>query len=232
VSSREQGNIWPVISVAGGAFFVLVIMPLILHRERNARMATVEPQVTIGDAGNNSTTGANRAMYRWPDSEVPRTAERLRDVTAIAIASSSYVAEAAMRGHVPANDAEVMSEIARRQLIPNQWLTDKPNILQTAHATIHFRYSRTNLEVEVISAPVERTDGPAMLIRIPDRENIGVSARYFESVQLDGILYPSPFAPIPQIIASGWQPRPFKQTQIPDEQRAQLEAWAKTAASK
>ena len=80
--------------------------------------------------------------------------------------------------------------------------------------------------------PNERKDGPAMLIRIPDPENTGVGPRYFESMQLDGIVYPGPFAPIAQIIAAGWQPRLFKQSQIPDEQRAQLEQWVKNTIAK
>ena len=80
--------------------------------------------------------------------------------------------------------------------------------------------------------PNERKDGPAMLIRIPDTENTGVGPRYFESMQLDGIVYPSAFAPIAQVIASGWQPRLFKQSQIPDEQRAQLEQWVKNTIAK
>ena len=78
----------------------------------------------------------------------------------------------------------------------------------------------------------ESGDGPAILIRIPDQENASVGPRYFESMQLDGIVYPAPFTPIPEIIASGWQPRLFKQTQIPDDQRAQLEQWAQNAARK
>jgi hypothetical protein len=49
-------------------------------------------------------------------------------------------------------------------------------------------------------------------------------------MQLDGIVYPRPFESIADIIASGWQPRLFKQTQITDADRAQLEQWAKTAA--
>jgi hypothetical protein len=65
-------------------------------------------------------------------------------------------------------------------------------------------------------------------MRIPDSENVGVGARYFESMQLDGIIYPEPFAPVPQIIASGWQPRLFKQTPIADAERTQLERWSKT----
>ena len=86
--------------------------------------------------------------------------------------------------------------------------------------------------IEVISAPQDHNDGPAILIRLPDLENTDVGARYFESMQLDGIAYPAPFAPIAEIIASGWQPRLFKQTQIPDEQRAQLEQWAANVTSK
>jgi hypothetical protein len=34
MKSRERGNIWPVISVAAGAFFVLVIVPLATPNER------------------------------------------------------------------------------------------------------------------------------------------------------------------------------------------------------
>ena len=100
------------------------------------------------------------------------------------------------------------------------------------HATVHLRYLPTELSVELISVPKERNDGPAILIRIPDSENPSVGIRYFESMQLDGIVYPPPFAPIAQIIASGWQPRAFKETQIPDEQRLQLEQWSKTMALK
>jgi len=86
--------------------------------------------------------------------------------------------------------------------------------------------------VEVISVPHDRRDGPAILIRLPDLENTRVGARYFESIQLDGIVYPAPFAPIAEIIASGWQPRLFTQNQIPDEQRAQLEQWPNTVSPK
>jgi hypothetical protein len=51
-------------------------------------------------------------------------------------------------------------------------------------------------------------------------------------MQLDGVVYPSPFAPIAQVIASGWQPRLFKQSQIPEGQRAQLEQWLTNTIAK
>ncbi len=230
--SREQGNIWPLVSVAGGALLVLVVVPLAIQRHGGSRMATVDAQVTIGDTGSGSSVDRGNTVYRWPDSEVPRTADRLRDATAVAIAASTSVVEGSLRGRIPRDAKELISYITQRQLIPTEWLTSEAGVLQAPHGSIHLRYSATDLMVEVISAPRDRKDGPAILIRLPDLENTRVGARYFESMQLDGIVYPAPFAPIAEIIASGWQPRLFKQTQIPDDQRAQLEQWAGSVSRK
>jgi hypothetical protein len=229
---RERGNIWPVISVAIGAVFVLVIVTLIIERERSGRMATVEAQVSIGDAGSVQNSASGVPKYRWPDSEVPRTAERLRDVTGVAIAAAAYLVEGSMNGHTPRDADEIITGITRRNLIPKQWLTNQVGVLRTKHATIHLRYSPRKLSVELVSLPNGREDGPAILIRVPDGENTGVGTRYFESMQLDGIVYPEPFAPIAVIIASGWQPRLYKQTQIADSNRAQLEQWARKTSRK
>jgi hypothetical protein len=149
-------------------------------------------------------------------------------VTAVAIAASTSVIEGSLRGKIPRDAKELVAYIAQRELIPAEWLTSEPDVLQAPHGAIHVRYSAEELMVEVISVPLDRRDGPAILIRLPDLENSGVGARYFESVQLDGIVYPAPFAPIAEIIASGWQPRLFKQTQIPDDQRAHIEQWARS----
>lgn len=232
MSKRERGNIWPVVSVAVGAFLLLAIVPLILHSQKSSELATVDAQVTIGDGGSDSVANPNNPTYRWPDSEVPRTAERLRDLTAVAIAAASNIAEGAIHRQPPRNAGEIVNRIAQRQLIPATWMTDQPGVLRTPQSTIHIRYAPQTISLEVISVPNERRDGPAMLIRIPDPENTTLGPRYFESMQLDGIVYPNPFIPIAQIIASGWQPRPFKQTQIPDEQRAQLEQWLTNTITK
>lgn len=226
--SREQGNIWPIIAVAGAAVLVLVVVPHAIQRQGGSRMATVDAQVSIGDTGSGSSLNSGSHVRRWPDSEVPRTAERLRDVTAVAIAASANVIEGSLRGRIPRDANELVSFIAQRQLIPGEWLTAEAGVLQTVRGTIHLRYSPKELMVEVISVPKDRRDGPAILIRLPDQENTRVGARYFESMQLDGIVYPAPFAPMTDVIRSGWQPRAFKQTQISDEQRAQLEEWARS----
>lgn len=46
----------------------------------------------------------------------------------------------------------------------------------------------------------------------PDNENTAVGPRFFESMHVDGILYPNPFSPIPEIISTGWREPLFKQT--------------------
>ena len=76
--SREHGNIWPLVSVAGGAILVLVVVPLAIQRLGGSRMATVDAHVTIGDTASGSSIAESRSSYRWPDSEVPRTAETAR----------------------------------------------------------------------------------------------------------------------------------------------------------
>jgi len=230
--SREQGNIWPIVSVAGVAVLVLVVVPLAIQRSGSDRMASVDARVTIGDTGSGSSGSGSHSLYRWPDSEVPRTAERLRDVTAVAIAACTSVIEGSLRGRIPRDARELVAHIARRQLIPAEWLTSEPGVLQAPHGSIQVCYSPHELMVEVVSVPRDRKDGPAILIRLPDLENTRVGARYFESMQLDGIVYPAPFAPVAEIIATGWQPRLFRQAQIPDDQRAQLEQWASTASRK
>jgi len=230
--SRDHANIWPLVSVAGGALLVFVVLPLAIQRLGGGRMATVDADVTIGDTGSGSSVPRRDAVFHWPDSEVPRTAERLRDVTAVAIAASTSVVEGSLRGRVPRDAGELVAYVAQRQLIPSEWLTSEPGVLQTSRGTIHLRYSPKDLMVEVISVPQDRNDGPAILIRLPDQENTGVGTRFFESMQLDGIVYPAPFTPIAEIIALGWQPRLFKQTQIPDDLRAQLAQWASTATRK
>lgn len=211
---RERGNIWPVICVIAVALLVLILPLVIRHRQASGRMATVDAQVSIADGRNDPASSRDPPAYRWPDSEVPRTAERLRDVTAVAIAASTYVAEGAMTGQTPHDAREIALGIAKRQLIPPEWLTNQSGVLQTAHGTLHLRYSPNDLSVEVVSVPSGRSDGPAMLIRIPDNENTAVGSRYFESRQLDGTVYPSPFAPIPEIIRAGWRARIFKQSQL------------------
>ena len=226
---RERGNIWPVVAVAAAALCVLVIVPLIVERQKAGRMATVDAHVSIGDGGVSGDQASATRNYRWPNGEVPRTAERLRDVTGVTIAAATFLVEESLHRRMPQDADEILTGIGRRRLIPNEWRTDQPGVLRTPHATIHLRYAPRSLTVELISVPNERVDGPAILIRIPDSENTAVGTRYFESMQLDGIVYPRPFAPIADIIASGWQPRLFKQSQIADSDRAQLEQWAKAA---
>jgi hypothetical protein len=226
---RERGKIWPIMLVAFAAISVLVIVPLISQRHNASHMAAVDAYVSIGDAGASTNGDPSVANYRWPNSEVPRTAERLRDVTGVAIAATTYMIDGSLSGHVPRNAEDVIVGITRRGLLPSEWHTDQAGVLRTPHATVYLRSSSQNLSVEVISVPNEPLDGPGILIRIPDTENTTVGSRYFESMQLDGVVYPRPFAPIAEIIASGWQPRLFEQTQIADADRAQLEQWAKQA---
>jgi hypothetical protein len=75
--ARERGNILPVVCVIAVAAVVLLVQVIIRHRQASARLATVDAQVTIGDPKIDANSKGDEIMYRWPDSEVPRTAERV-----------------------------------------------------------------------------------------------------------------------------------------------------------
>src|SRR5689334_10731157 len=98
---RERGSIWPVIAVAGTALCVLVIVPLIIERQKAGRMATVDAHVAIGDGDESTDQASTGSSYRWPNGEVPRTAERLRDVTGVTIATATFLVEESLHGRMP-----------------------------------------------------------------------------------------------------------------------------------
>src|ERR1041385_5917684 len=128
-SMREGGNIWPIIAVAVAALCVLVIVPLLIERQKAGRMATVDAHVSIGDGEVSDDQASAASNYRWPNGEVPRTAERLRDVTAVGIAAATCLVEESLHGHLPQDADEIITRIDQRKLIANQWRTDQPGVL-------------------------------------------------------------------------------------------------------
>src|SRR5688572_15499957 len=125
---RERGKIWPIVLVVTAATCVFVVVPLIIQRQKASQLATVEAFVSIGDAVARAKPASSVANYGWPNSEVPRTAERLRDVTAVSIAAATNVVEGSLSGHTPRTAEEIIVNISRRGLIPNEWRTDQPGL--------------------------------------------------------------------------------------------------------
>src|SRR4051794_13881028 len=120
---RERGNIWPVIVVIGAALCVLVIVPLFIERQKAGRMATVDAHVSIGDGEVSDSETSAASNYRWPNGEVPRTAERLRDVTTVAIAAATFLVEESLHGHIPRDADEIITCVDQQKLIANEWRT-------------------------------------------------------------------------------------------------------------
>src|SRR6185295_18148484 len=118
---RQRGNIWPVIVVVAAALCVLVIVPLLIERQKAGRMATVDAHVSIGDGEVSDDQASAASKYRWPNGEVPRTAERLRDVTAVAIAAATFLVEESLHGRIPTYADDLLTGLGRRSLIPNEW---------------------------------------------------------------------------------------------------------------
>src|SRR5437016_13843298 len=93
---RERGNIWPIICVVTVALLVLVLPLVVRHRQTNGRMATVDAQVSIGDASSDPISNHDPPAYRWPEGEETRTAERLEEVAADGIPPGTSVVQGAL----------------------------------------------------------------------------------------------------------------------------------------
>src|SRR4026209_1151946 len=127
---RERGNIWPIIVVIAAALCVLVIVPLFIERQKAGRMATVDAYVSIGDGEVSDGLASAASNYRWANGEVPRTAERLRDITAVALAAATYLLEESIHGSIPRDADEIISRVDQRKLIASEWRTDEPGVLR------------------------------------------------------------------------------------------------------
>src|SRR5688572_33480690 len=108
---RERGKIWPIVLVVVVAVCVFVVVPLIIQRQNAGHLAAVHAYVSIGDAESGAKHEPSVPNHRWPNSEVPRTAERLRDVTGVSIAAATYVIEGSLSGRVPRSPEEIIGGI-------------------------------------------------------------------------------------------------------------------------
>ena len=168
------------------------------------------------------------------DGEVYRTEGRLREASAVVIAASlSGVARSTERRPVRTVD-ELLEEIAARGLLPpGVELVRERHLLVSEHSTIHVRFRPDPFGIEVVSLGRERTDGPGLLLRVPD-ENAPSQAgrqRYFYSFRLENITVPEAFGNASAIEAAGWQVD-YVDAQLPEGAAPeQLATWARQLPS-
>jgi hypothetical protein len=141
------------------------------------------------------------------DGEVATTAKRLQEATAAATAAGFLIAEELASNRAPANSEQLVSALLQRGMLKDFSKGQEAGSLVTPAGAIALRYRRTPIGVEVVSVGRNREAGPAILIRVPNNEQINESGIWMLG-SLDEVDIPRPFAPEAELVALGWRPDP------------------------
>ena len=212
---------------AAALILTITLANLLAHRN----VPSVDPTVTIV-RGYNDDSSNQRSTQIAPnlpdDGEVYRTAERLREASAVALAAGLYVAGEQVNRRYPQSVDSVIAGVRSAGLLPPGITVDGRAMLLSRFATVLLRFRPDPLAIEVIDIPHSREDGPALMVRIPGLGPQGERGSVFIADRLGDINLPSPFASISNCVRTGWIDQPINQADTPQEQQQQLRAWLAT----
>ena len=190
---------------------------------------SVEPTVSIDPSQTEGPSNVRTASApaRLPDDgEVYRTADRLREASALALAVTLYAASEESTGdHSAYRVDSIVGALRSRGLLPPGITSDAPAMLRSDLSTLQLRFRPYPLAIEVISFAQSRNDGPALMVRLPGSGSDNDRGSVLFAEHLGDITAPAPFASLPDCIRAGWIDQPINQTDTPHEQEEQLRAW-------
>jgi len=223
--------------VTGAAGTIVLLLLLGGGYLRRAFVERLNPRITIDErsAADRIRSTRNERDARTSnvifDGEVYRTETRLREASALAIATSLYgIRTIAERRPVTSVNA-LIAGVAERNLTP-PGLAVVPNeaAFASAHATLYVRFRPQPFGVEILSISRERTDGASLLVRVPDREDAERSSaerqlHFYQAMRLGDVRVPPPFALPSEIQAHGWTIETMRASLPADADPQQLTVW-------
>jgi hypothetical protein len=188
------------------------------------RTGTIDARVRLQDNQLREITERQRqqqvgAFNAIIEGEVSRTEERIREATALATAASLFAASESLNRRTPTSVTTLLSSLNRVGLMPpGVRLLNTQGDVACSHGKFFVRYRPEPLGVEVVSLGEVRLDGPALLVRVPDRGISGTNeegAGLYLASRLDEITVPSPFASEAEVVALGFAPEPLRAAKLP-----------------
>ena len=202
--------------IVGLTAALVIIVPFAIPVSFSAKTTTVDPRVTLDRAkplsAASRATGARQPeiISAW-DGEVSRTADRIGEATALAMAASLYAATEQLKGRAPRTVGNLLAGLAAQNLLPpGLAFTQTEGTLASAYGSLSVRYRPAPLGIEVGALGREPADGPALMVRVPDEAAEKGEARLYIANRLDGVRIPAPFASAAEVIALGWSPEPLR----------------------
>ena len=192
---------------------------------------SVDPTVSIerSQRDESLTPQTAGAMTNLPDDgEVYRTADRLREASALALAAALRAAIEQANGRPVHSADQLIVGIQSAGLLPPGTATDGATKLRSKSSSLLIRFRPEPLAVEILSLPRSRDDGPALMVRIPSLGDDRDHGSLFIAERLGEIAPPAPFASLPDCVRAGWIDQSFNLADVPEAQWQQLLNWLAT----
>jgi len=152
-----------------------------------------------------------RVVVTAMDGEVARTADRVAEAQAVAIATSLYAASEQIKGRTPRTANDLLAGVAAQNLLPpGLTLTPGEGMMVSAHSNLFVRYRPVPLAIEVLALGQEPRDGPALLVRVPDDSMRDSGASLFMATRIRDVNVPPAFSPAAEVISAGWSLEPHR----------------------
>ena len=196
---------------------------------------SVDPSISIerSQTEKASTARTGGPTAKLPDDgEVYRTADRLREASALALAATLYAATQEAERRSAGNVDSIISALGSLELLPPGITPGPPRMLLSDLSTIQLRFRPQPLALEVLSFPRAASDGPALLVRLPGSGNDGDRDSIFFAERLGEVSPPAPFASTLECVRAGWIDQPIHQIGTPEEQQQELRGWLTSRLSR
>ena len=205
------------LTVVGATAILVVASSVVANHFLGISTRTIDPRVTMeggratGEHALRESQARRKVVVTAIDGEVSRTADRVSEAEAVALAVSLYAATEQLKGRTPRTADDLISGVAAQNLLPpGLTLTKAEGAIASDHGNLFVRYRPTPLGVEVVALGREMRDGPAILVRVPDENAKGGGVGLFMATRLNDVSVPPAFTPAAEVISAGWSPEPLR----------------------
>ncbi|HKR15325.1 MAG TPA: hypothetical protein VJT15_24885 [Pyrinomonadaceae bacterium] len=209
-----------------GTIVTLIVGLRLLSTALPARTGSVDPRITLlsNEAQQFAEQQRRQQVHAFrsvAEGEVSRTEERIREVTAVALAATLYAANEALAQRTPSTMNALLAGVNAAGLLPpGMDLDASTGVVRSVRGELQLRYRSEPLEIEVLSVGKERLDGPMLLLRVPQSSSQSKAnadaAQLYIATRLDEIPFPRSFISEAEIITMGFAPEPFRALNLPN----------------
>ena len=196
---------------------LVVVSSVVANHFLGKSTRTIDPRVTMetrssaGEQALRESEARSKVIVTAIDGEVSRTADRVSEAKALAIATSLYAATEQIKGRTPRTADDLLAGVAAQNLLPpGLTIAKAEGAIVSDHGNLFVRYRPVPLGIEVLALGREARDGPALLVRVPDDNTKDGGASLFMATRISDVNIPPAFAPDSEVISAGWSLEPLR----------------------